>query len=461
MFSKAKMLAIALDIHAKILTTMIVVMTSLSSAFGSNSDLFDAPAYCSAMEYQAKQQRRTLTSSSPTDTKPIRAPLLSEGLQLTYTFPTDLNEYILDFVSNPHDLSKLALLNRSFCLWASERILSLETIGQRYHDDTCNSVTDGTLPGKLKRRSNLRVLSASGCYQLTESVLLKTIQEHRPALVALNLSGCQITNAGLDALVSALPYLSVLCLQGCDKITGEGFGNRDRIHRALKAIDLSGVEINDTTLEQFVIRFPSLTSLDIHGSDRRVTGAGIEALAARVPGLKSLNLGGCEKLETDTLKTISESFYDLMLLDITACGLVSDNLKEDDDVKRLIAALPNLKLIVSCDSIKLGSSITDAYLLQYIHSYEYALSYLDLSSCLLLTEETLIKVLLKFSIHLNVLNFYGCDQITDKTLEVLSSRRSGRGRSQLRSINIEGCNKITEKGLDAIRASYPKVQIYK
>ena len=97
--------------------------------------------------------------------------------------------------------------------------------------------------------------------------------------------------------------------------------------------------------------------------------------------------------------------------------------------------------------------------MHFLHSYHYALEYLDLSNCPLLTEETIIKVLVNFSKFLNVLELRGCNQITDKTLEALASSQPKRGRPVLRYINIEGCDKVTETGLAAIRASLPKIDI--
>lgn len=449
MFAFTKTLAMAATKHRRLLAAIAISLTALSNACASYGELPDAPAFYSVMEYQAKEQRKRIGLSPSTD---INAPPLSEGIGLTSAFPSDLDEYILNFIRSPHDLSQISLLNRSFCLWASKKILTLYTLAQKSYERY--KIDDNSLQSVLRKKSQLRVLSLSECGRLSDESLSKAVPQFCPELVALDLSGCyKLTNAGLDTMISMLPDLIVLNLLGCDNVTGEGLGSLGKAHKALRVLTIPGRKASDITLEQFVIRFPNLNLLDMHiGYAGVITGAGIEALARRVPRLKYLYLGGHKKLGDNWFETIKANFHELRLLDVTACAGKGSG--ED-----LMNALPNLSILVNGTSIKLGSSVTNEDLLYFLHRYSYALEHLNLSSCPLLTEDAVIKVIIRFSKFLGVVKLNYSDQITDKTLEALLSCRPKRGKPTLRSIQIKGCSKITENGLAMFRAVYPEVEI--
>jgi internalin A len=118
-----------------------------------------------------------------------------------------------------------------------------------------------------------------------------------PALTALDLSGQDVTDRGVEMLAGcsaecgACPTLTSLTLQWCNKVTNTAMWALRNL-TTLTALDLTCTGILDVGMLS-LSTLPALTDLHIGFTD--VTDEGLRALA-NMPALTSLNIEECENV---------------------------------------------------------------------------------------------------------------------------------------------------------------------
>jgi hypothetical protein len=299
-----------------------------------------------------------------------------------------------------------------------------------------------------------------------------------PNLVALDLSGCAVTDKGL-ANFPALARLKSLNLAGCS-VTDEGLKylrglSRLRVLRLSKfniydcvpppnhpghdPRTLGGLgEITDDGLTN-LSRLSRLKELDLFGCN--VTDKGLQHIR-KLANLRELNLTQCKEITNDGLGHISElsQLKRLFLSDVKNCK-VSDE------------GLARISGLTAMEALFLGgTSVTDDGLL-HLSRFD-SLCELDLDGCLV-TDVGLRC--LRGCAKLSVLFLRECEGITDAGLEVLADltqlrqlNLSGpsitdRGLeflhclAKLEWLNVAGCDNVTQTGLNRIKAALPKCEI--
>ena len=161
------------------------------------------------------------------------------------------------------------------------------------------SVEKGILNWLISR--DIRVIS----WDLNvDNTKLMTIANGLPQLQSLNISACDITDAGIRALANGLPQLQSLNISACG-ITDEGIKALATGCTQLRSLIIINCDkITDAGIRALVTGCPLLQSLDISWC-RNITDAGIRALATGCPQLQSLNINYCVNV-TDEGREIAE-----------------------------------------------------------------------------------------------------------------------------------------------------------
>jgi hypothetical protein len=174
-----------------------------------------------------------------------------------------------------------------------------------------SSISDEAFTGDLSPR--LEWLSIAGT-AIDDGAIRSLARSH--SLRELNVSETSISNEGLTALAD-FKNLKVLHLT-CPNITDEGIRSISALNQ-LERLVLSLTAVTDVGLSQLTLH--TLRDLDIWGTE--VTDAGLVALVANCPNLKSLNLMNLD-ISDDGLRSISSlklERLDLCSTDITDAGL--------------------------------------------------------------------------------------------------------------------------------------------
>ncbi|CAL5001407.1 unnamed protein product [Urochloa decumbens] len=154
--------------------------------------------------------------------------------------------------------------------------------------------------------TNLKVLDLSGCKSIADSGLVSISQ--LPMLTLLDLTGADITDAGLSALGNGRCLISSLCLRGCTSIGSYGIASL-----------LCGTgTINKT-----------LVSLDI-GNVPRISCRAVTMIVKNCEQLSSLSLRNCTRITDSSLEVLGSMGRDsgkcsLRMLDLAYCSTLSRN----------------------------------------------------------------------------------------------------------------------------------------
>ncbi|XP_044516525.1 leucine-rich repeat-containing protein 29 [Gracilinanus agilis] len=330
------------------------------------------------------------------------------------------------------------------------------------------TLTEASFIGLVTSCPGLRVLDLSGCNSLFVSGMLlaqpETVQKVREALTGLrdlNLSGLRsLADASFNQLADCAPKLERLSLARChiafepyassaaqhDSSTVFSFRNllnflKERAGRLL-ALDLSGTALNPAALQalgQVVgLRLQELTLR----SCRDISNEAVAALCRQQRGLTSLDLSGCSELADGALLAVSRGLQglrhlrmeklqrltdagflalhrlqELRSLDIAECCLVNGKelVKALEFPKGPLPHLASLRLAY-CSLLKDASVVSLAQ-----GPLRSSLKLLDLSSCVSLTDSSLLAISANLPL-LAVLRLAWCKDITDSGLLGLVER---------------------------------------
>ncbi|MBT7088704.1 hypothetical protein HN928_07060, partial [bacterium] len=204
------------------------------------------------------------------------------------------------------------------------------------------------------------------------TVLDFILQQVPTNLPHLNLSGCYLTDASVEAIVRACPELRSLNLSGCTELR-----NPQIKLKLLTHLDLSGCyDLTDAAIQAIVENCPNLINLNLNRC-HQITDATVGIIAKNCPKLKSLNLNGCN-LKAPHIKSKS-----LTHLTLKGCHQITD-----EAIQAIAENCPNL---IS----------------------------LDLNGCHQITDET-IKAIAKYCPKLRNLNLSGCSNLTDATVGIIA-----------------------------------------
>uniref|UniRef100_A0A336KKL6 CSON011983 protein n=1 Tax=Culicoides sonorensis TaxID=179676 RepID=A0A336KKL6_CULSO len=164
-----------------------------------------------------------------------------------------------------------------------------------------------------------------------------------PNLTVLKLTHSQIGDAAVQLIFKNLTKLRKLVLTGCREISDVGMigwrlpnndnqqnGNKIAMQeysianlKGLQSLDISGCE--EITNVSFLTSFRLLELRKFKASNlKKISGLGIEALVQGCPQIEVIDLGGCESLNDDCIKLISNRLKRLKFLDIHGCKSLTD-----------------------------------------------------------------------------------------------------------------------------------------
>jgi hypothetical protein len=234
--------------------------------------------------------------------------------------------------------------------------------------------------------------------KMLEILKLKALGEMFPNLESLDLTGAQISDEGLKALVSSLSRLKSMDLSLCrEEITDNG---------------LKG-SLSSSSLE-------SLEILDLSESSA-ITDGFFEAVLSSLPGLKSLNLSTSTH-DDFTLETVTLSPW---------FSLKSRNLETLDLSQSSNVTVVGLKAV-----LPVLSSLKD----------------LDLSSIPGVTDQILWSVFPLLP-GLRSLDLHDCENVTDRGLRKMFAEWDEKKLPIVGSLNVRDCKWITKEGIEeSIRA---------
>ncbi|XP_059640872.1 uncharacterized protein LOC132283021 [Cornus florida] len=288
---------------------------------------------------------------------------------------------------------------------------------------------------KLPNLSSLTCLNMSNC---TIDSLFEECSDKAP-LVMLNLSGAtfiDVSEAFLYVETGSLSFLDVShsSLQGFHFLP---------CMNALDHLDLSSTLMEDDSVELITCMGAKLRNLNL--SKTRVSSAGVEILAGRVPNLEIISLS-CTSVDDYAISCISKmpSLKVINLSNTNVKGLIQQVGTETDWIPSL-AALQNLKWLEKLDLE--DTKISDAAV-PPLSSFQ-ELSHLSLKSGFL-TDASLdhlssIPKLTNLSIQDVVLTNAGIDSFNPpKTLKIL---------------DLRGCWLLTENVIMLFCKQHPQIEV--
>jgi Leucine-rich repeat (LRR) protein len=401
----------------------------------------------------------------------MRLPIMVSHLDLRLRRPADLLQL------GPH---AVGLRRVGFGTAQSLRLIKLAPSLRELDLSFCKTVTDANL-ATVCTLTQLRVLVIKGCPRLVDVSCLSAA----PALKFLNMSNC--VNIG------SIPACDLvgLDMNGCSAVRQ---WDALRHMSSLTSLSMSGCAVTDQGLEHM----PSgLRELNI-AFGRELTDAALSNVA-RSPMLSTLNLSGCTKLTTlEPLATLRfmedlrlvfcfglqniDALRAMPLLRVVhaphsdlACealrgGFVGLDFLGELDLSHtrtthmaFDASLPSLRNIImrscymlynleaidraaSLRNLDLSgcSSVDDASVRSLVNLPH--LRNLHLNSCAQLTDQGLASV--GRILTLKRLGLYGCHLITDEGVRELA------GLTDLHTLDLQGCLKVRDEGLHSLSGLY-------
>ncbi|KAG0001456.1 SCF ubiquitin ligase complex subunit, partial [Entomortierella chlamydospora] len=237
--------------------------------------------------------------------------------------------------------------------------------------------------------------------------------------------------------------LERLLLPGSNKVTEDGLKRILTVGRGLYTLDMSEIPaVTDSVLEYVANHCPKLHTLYLTGCST-ITDGSVVKLAANCPGLKRIKLGQCSLLTDRSILALTKNCPHLMEIDVTNCNLMTNTA-----IQSVFKTLPQVRDI----NMTLFANLTDQAF-SFIPIGPPAssnirfdqLRVLNLTSCVLITDETLARIIPAAS-RLRNLTLTKCDRITDAIFAMAQLPK-------LRRIGLVKCANITDHGIYAMLVS--------
>ncbi|XP_074058679.1 uncharacterized protein LOC141499816 isoform X2 [Macrotis lagotis] len=306
----------------------------------------------------------------------------------------------------------------------------------------------------------LQVLDLSGCNSLFRSGTLldrpetvKQMQEALANLRELNLSNLRsLADTSFNHLSSCAPKLERLSLARCHitfdpphRLSAHQDSSMLSFHnilhflkeraRQLVALDLSGTNLSPQALQALVqVVGLHLQELTLQGC-RDVSTEAVVALCHQQQGLTSLDLSGCSELGDRALLAVCRGLQGLQHLRMKKLQRLTDS--GFSDLHRL-QQLRSLDIAECC----LVNGRELAKELEFLRGHPAQLTSLRLAYCSLLKDSSVISLAQGLGSSLKVLDLSSCVSLTNNSLLVISAKLS-----QLTVLRLAWCKEITDSGL--------------
>ncbi|KAM4748907.1 F-box and leucine-rich repeat protein 13 [Rhinophrynus dorsalis] len=330
---------------------------------------------------------------------------------------------------------------------------------------SCSSLRWPTFKG-ISECKNLQELNVSECQNMNDESM-RIICEGCPALLYLNVSHTDITNATLRMMSRCLHNLQYLSLAYSRKFTDKGlqYLGSGKGCRKLIYLDLSGctqisvdgfkfIAVGCSALQQLktndmftltdncflalLEKCLHLFSISLLGSPH-LSDAAFKVLA-QGRKLAKIRIEGNNRITDASIKVISKSCPNLNHIYIADCQKITDiSLKA-------ISSLKNITVLNVADCIR----ISDPGVRQVLEGPSGAkIRELNLTNCVRVSDLSLLRIAQKCH-NLTYLSLRFCENVTDSGIELLGNMAS------LISIDLSGTS-ITDEGLSTLGA-YSKIK---
>ncbi|KAF9164912.1 SCF ubiquitin ligase complex subunit [Mortierella sp. AD010] len=332
-------------------------------------------------------------------------------------FPSELILHIFKFLATPQDLRSAILVCKHWCscgmdlLWSRPSLPSLP-LAKRMCDTMSLDRSKTLFPyPNYVRRLNFSFLAP----ELTDDILVR-------------FDSCK--------------RLERLLLPGSSKITEDGLKRVLTVGRGLYSLDMSDIPaVTDSVLEHVANHCPKLHTLYLTGCST-ITDESVVKLAANCPSLKRIKLGQCSLLTDRSILALTKNCPHLMEIDVTNCNLMTNTA-----IQSVFKTLPQVRDI----NMTLFANLTDQAF-SFIPIGPPAssnirfdqLRVLNLTSCVLITDETLARIIPAAS-RLRNLTLTKCDRITDASANAI--KVLGK---HLHYLHLGHCSKLTDKAITTL-----------
>lgn len=332
-------------------------------------------------------------------------------------------------------------------------------------------VNDGSLE-PLTRCTRLERLTLTNCSQLTDHPLME-ILERNSRLQALDLSQLEgITDRSMMVVADNCPRLQGLNLAGCKKVTDESLIPLSENRKMLRRLKLNDcAQITDATVFALASNCAQLLEIDFHRC-HQIGDQSVTHLLTNLNNLREIRLAYCDLLTDNAFLEIPayKKFDSLRILDLTDCGLVTD-----DAVDKIVKMAPRLRnlILAKCRNItdravisitSLGknlhnlhlghcSNITDRAVRQLVQSCT-RIRYIDLACCLRLTDASVCQLALLPK--LRRIGLVKCNNITDFAIQSLV-RRGNNSQCPLERVHLSYCMHLSVAGIHDLITNCPRL----
>jgi len=181
--------------------------------------------------------------------------------------------------------------------------------------------------------SFLKTLVVSQCRGIGDSAL-RTISKLGSSLQCLSLREAAVSNETMRILYTTCTNLTKLNLWGSWKVGNDGIRTLHRCKK-IKTVSFRGCKmIDDDGIIYLVSHAKQIVVLDI--STCKVTNDSVGEIAFSLPGLKSLHLAGCDRIGDKSIRQIIDNCIYLKYIDVFACGISKEMLKELHENPKLV-----------------------------------------------------------------------------------------------------------------------------
>eukprot|EP00731_Ephydatia_muelleri_P003564 Em0001g3564a len=209
-----------------------------------------------------------------------------------------LSEHGLKFLGT---LKKLQVLNLSDCSRVSDT-------GIRY----------------LLEGSQLKELNLTNCIKISDVTLLRMTQCNQK-LTYINLCYCEhISDAGVD-LLAHLPSLVSLDITGCN-VSDMGVASLKNNPHFLHLVVAEVTEVTDNGLQKMLSTLDQLESLDISDCEA-VTDTGLQSVAYHCHMLRILLMANLPKVTDNSIKYVTQGCTYLSQIDISGCNVTDKSVQ--------------------------------------------------------------------------------------------------------------------------------------
>jgi F-box and leucine-rich repeat protein 2/20 len=272
-------------------------------------------------------------------------------------------------------------------------------------------------------------------------------------LHTLDLSGSDITDAGLLMIAQGCPQLKDITLSYCKKISDKGLLALTVNLPGMTSIDLSHAsKMTHVGIFTIAERCPALVKISIF--DYRSTSSSIElndsiqAIARGCPKLQTISISYCDWLSNESVVFLAERCKELRSVRLVGCDRVTN-----EAIRAIANSCPDLEKLDLGGRPRtdpsLSSRITDE---SFIIVGQNCSKLMDISIAYNNVTDIGIAALARGCLQLRSFSAHGCPLISGAGMMALS-----HGCKELRTINLLKCQHIFDDSLCTIAEGCPEL----